>query len=214
MRELLVSVLLGFGLLASQGASASIIVFDNLGPGDTYSTGGYYFGHIFDDDYVNACSFVPSQTGEFDEIWSGMFRNTSYANEFTLALHADAAGLPGAVLWTASLVDVLVDYPDVSHVADINGPTITAGVTYWLLASNPATTQDFHYWYMNNTNDIGRYAISNDGGATWGTVHDIHPRFALRVGIDDGQPVIPEPATLLLCLGGTLLLAVRHRDRR
>lgn len=81
-----------------QSASAVVIAFNNLGPGDSYSYGGNWIGRLNGYNYVVGTEFIPTTSGSLDELWLGMFHEEGL-NEVTLALLSDHSGNPGSTLW-------------------------------------------------------------------------------------------------------------------
>jgi hypothetical protein len=188
-------------LTAIVSAEASDVVFNNLGPGDTYGITGWWFGRLPTGESYNpvAGDFIPAGSGNFNELWAGMMSWTGQ-NEVTLALLADNGGSPGVPLWQRTFDNQLTpQLGSLLHVADINGPYLTAGTRYWIQASTPDAAGTAQLWYANNQGDKGLVAVFPEG----------HPmelwqadRFALKVG------VVPEPSTvamlLAVALGGLL----------
>ena len=50
-------------LLATQVTMGGIVVYDNLGPDDTYASGGDWIGNLFNQWVVVAAQFEPSASG-------------------------------------------------------------------------------------------------------------------------------------------------------
>jgi hypothetical protein len=194
-------------LLASAPATASTVVFDNLGPSDSYGYSGDWFGRIEGAVPENplAGEFTPSSSGKFNEVWAAIWHQSGL-NEVTLALLTDNSGSPSAAIWQQTFFDQLGDdYGCVLHVANIEGPTLTAGTRYWLRASTPDVAGTVQAWYCNDQGDMGSRARWEDG-RLW--IFSNTERFALRVG------VVPEPSTLTnLGVGAISLLAWGWRRR-
>lgn len=199
--------LLGVGLSVCQAAFASTIVYNNLGPGDTYAGSGNWFGTGGTQYTIVAGQFVPTGSGLLFEISGGITYSTG-VNEFTLSLLADSAGAPGAELWSHTYYNALGS--SAFHAWNVQGPQLTAGTPYWLAATAPEDGSARHSWWVNNQSDYGPRALDVDHGG-W-TVYDASyvERFSMRIGV--GEPItIPEPATLLLCLGGVVFVVARLR---
>ena len=213
MRRIACLVITALALAACPAVWAGTIVFDNFGPGDTYDTGGWWFGNYTGGSVIGGADFTPSQSGVIGDIWTGMSSSVRPAT-ITMSLYTDAGNEPGTVLWSQTFVDAVDDWGSVTHLAVTSGPTITAGTLYWLIGLVPSEITNTVSWWQNVIDDKGIHAQSSDGGATWSvnTNPDLD-RETFRIGLDDGDP-IPLPGTLFLILTGGGVIAVSGRRRR
>ncbi|MGA2063243.1 MAG: PEP-CTERM sorting domain-containing protein [Thermoguttaceae bacterium] len=229
MRKLLARILLHaiailvMGIQITTSKAASTIVFDDLGPDDSYGNGGNWFGRsTFDFSYNPiATDFIPVGSGKVDELWLAMF---SYGgpNEVTLSILSNLSGYnqtgayPGNVIWQQTFTNQLGYHSgSILHLTDLDGPFLTAGTTYWLMASTPDTIGSQKAWWENNQDDegVGIFAWKEQNGSNprsdwniWYNGKDY--RRALRVG------VVPEPCTfILLCIGFISILTFARRKR-
>ncbi len=203
--------------LAPSCARADVL-FDNFAPGNTYLgnagwtliNGGPLQAHVED-----AAVF---------SVIGGSFYLTSLdlavghlfgPNVLHVYIHADAGGLPGAVLEQTTVIDQMPTMstsptlcPPPVHVPLAGTTLLTPGVSYWIHLSTDTTTDSWAAWNENTTGDIGLRADRWDGGP-W-TPHTGHPRGTFRVFGD----VVPAPGAAPITALGLGLLATRRRRAR
>jgi hypothetical protein len=197
-------------VLINYNVQASTIVFDNLGPSNTYGSSGYYMGAPGSDTnfFRIACDFYANDSGNLDELWTTMWSYfPSYPLEITLT--TDGSGIPGDPIWSTIIINKLGLYSSVLHLDGLNGPQITAGHRYWLTAELPSPVMGHvHNWENNALGDLGSVASSKNGGP-W----QLYGTNILRTGMRIG--VVPEPSTcILLGMGVMGLLAYAWQRRR
>jgi hypothetical protein len=196
--------LMVIGLLVAAPASAQTIVFDNM-PGDDYNPGT---GHTISgasspvgSDFDQGDQFMPSASGNLSDVWVAMGHVTGL-NEFELWLTDDAGGTPGTTLWSSGAIkDLMGPFGSLNppvHISVDGGPMLTAGSSYWLLASVADDT--WAAWNWNNIGDEGLHASRQNMGG-WGVGDGTRGAFRIAV---------PEPTTLMLLLGGLPLIRRRR----
>ena len=210
MRRITLFLLLAF---ASFSARADV-VYNNLGPGDTFSvTGGILIGP--DDgsfgDINQAASFSVGPTAHFlTNVVLGLGVTDTPAYPFVPAsvnvlVAKDAAGSPGTVLLTMPYA-ITTPGDQAITVYDAGSVMLAANENYWIIADAEG---EFHgSWRFNSLGYMGLTA-----GQTEGSSWNLRPNddmYALRV---EGNPVVPEPATLLLAILGLALLPRRRRKQ-
>ena len=182
-------------------ADAATVVFDNLAASPPYyQNGGGIIGTVGTQSFITGTSFTPNATGQLDELTLGLFY-VQGTNSVTLRLSPDVGGAPSSPIWQGSGTPAPA-YLQLMTMTGIAGPIINSGQQYWIeaLQSTPGT---LHAWDQNNQGDVGSIISGN-------VLYTNQLRYALRVGIVS----VPEPATCLLLVCGSLGLALSHRRRR
>ena len=186
-------------LTALAGSANAAVIFDNFGPGDTFSVGGRVVqgpgvGTI--GDVNQASSFT---VGPANHLLTSVSLGISVMNPpqdgpgpIDVVIAADAGGVPGASLRTLStnvgaVGDQVVTLPDDGTLE------LDANTTYWVIMDGEG---DFNgSWRFNTTGDIGLTAGQTEP-------HPWNPRapeerYALRV---EGDVAVPEPTAGILAL--------------
>jgi hypothetical protein len=183
----------GFLLLNVSSPSVAAIVYNNLGPDDSYNPniGWGVRPHL-----------TPSM--QFATTGSGLFSQLAIAvgNEFdstmTVYLQSDNNGVPGAILETLSfLVEDRFGSGGLQVISAAGTTFLTENTWYWL--TGLASTN--FGWYWNNTGAAGYTAYASEPfGLGWNNV-SVQTLSAFRIEVADPMSV-PEPA-----LGGWLVIA-------
>jgi len=200
-------VVLSCLILAFSPARAGVVAYDGIGPTDTGSGGGNWFGYLSGFYYTLAQKFTPTVDGALDGLDMTISPDMySEDRSYTIRLLADNANTPGTVLWETTADTWPVAEDALFHLEIPDGPTISAGQAYWVQADKPEVPNTAHDWDANVEGYKGSFAIYQDSSTGWEVWDNDNVR-GLRV------TVIPEPGTAGLLLAGTLLLR-RLRIRR
>ena len=197
---------LGLGLAVATTGSASTVVFDSIGSGTQFKSDGAWFGPPMS----AGAGFVSSGSGALEKIEMPLFvMNGAKPSAYTISLHSNGAGhIPGTSLWSETYT--YTDHPVAERTQSttfdiVNGPTLTAGQTYWVTGSMPdAATNSLGWCGMVGVDVPGLWAYnSNDGWASHGTTDAV---WGVRV------TAVPEPTCLAL-IGVTSGLLMSRRRR-
>jgi hypothetical protein len=195
-------------------AHADAILFSNLGPGDSVTTGGLGitgpFAPFSEPARDLASGFVAPSGGRLSSIdvplsWS------HGVNGGDVWFMSDIGGLPGTILesWHVTDLPPFSDVAELVTLASILRPKVKDGLTYWLAAS--ADDDTLLSWFVNSTGDTG--VASRHGDGPW-LVQDV-PALAFRVNKGPRQDgSVPEPGLLLLSGVGGLGFYARRMWRR
>lgn len=204
-------------ILLSVDARADVL-YNNFAPGDVYDLEyGWtlsYGGPLGGDAYEDAVAFTVTG-GDYYFDSADVAVNHFWGPDLVhFNLHADAAGVPGAVLDTTSASGVITPgTPSSPMTANFGGDIILHnGQTYWL-ALRTDETDAWLSWAFNVVNDFGLRAWQVNNGP-WNPVMGIpgtdSERGVFRI---NGSP-IPAPGMLtMLAIAGAIGLPSRHRRR-
>ncbi|TWT95219.1 hypothetical protein Pla108_33620 [Botrimarina colliarenosi] len=195
---------------AACGRSDAAVIFNNLGPGDSFSASGRIVqgpsvGTIGDVNQGSTFTVGPADA-YLTSVSLGVSVNSSPSvgtGPIDVKIAADAGGSPGAILRTLSTSlgstgDQLVTLPDDGSLL------LSAGATYWVLMDGEG---DFDgSWRFNDTGDIGVTAGQSEPNP-W-NVRPPEERYALRV---DGRVAVPEPTAVVLALLGAVAAGTTRR---
>ncbi len=207
----LIGAFVGLAMMGMAGtANASVIAYDNFGPGDSYQGGS---GWTINSTVTQGMFFSPSSSGFLSELIVAFAVSAGSAplQPIQLTLQADNSGSPGSILETIN-VTVTVSFSEGNN----NSPTqgFAAGTTfldsslgYWLVAFS--STGINIPWNFNSISDFGLKALSTSGtGGPW-NVSSPETLGAFRVLVN-----VPEPSTLAIFALGLAGLGFVARRRR
>ena len=203
---------LGLGLAVATTVSASAVAFDSIRDGTTFESSGQWFGAY--PTVSNPCGlgFASLASGAVDKIEMSLFvMNGEPPAQYTISLCANASNnTPGTQLWTQTY-----DWSDHPVTGDatgtafdvVNGPTLEAGQTYWIVGSAPTPTNpdggNALAWNpLQGVTVAGRYA--GYYSEAWHDAMVLDQSYGLRV------TAVPEP-TCLAIIGVTSGLLMSRR---
>ena len=195
---LIMSVALTLGNLCASAANGGTI-FSDFGPGDTYNlaagpgVGGS--AGAFGVNVLEGAAFTAGLTGTLSEIDAPFF-NQGWPGIFNFELHADdGTGKIGALLESFDNVGPATPAGGIFSVYSSLHPILTAGSTYWLIAT-PADTSTAVYWNENSIPSFGTTYEDVNGTGNY-SANSLLPAFRVL-----GASAVPEPSSLMLGLAG------------
>jgi len=212
--------LLGLMAGAAGDARADVVLYNDFGPGNTYSSG--YFGMSGPlsapgtSDTANGF-IVPGAVGTSYTLTSITLAVAliSGENVLNVALMSDYNGLPGAVIESfqftnaMSLVTPNPTFPPLEVDSTLH-PVLQAGNRYWLAAFGTGDQQAV--WYANDIGAlrIGAYTVSS---GIWQSAPSPQPAAAFCI---EGDAITtPEPSTLVsACIAGLMGLGYAWLRRK
>jgi len=214
----LILPLIAFALAAASSAGAQIVVFNNFGPGDAYSTSlGWPEGTAFGTSYIQGEQFMPSASGKLDkiELALGLISGTNFAKVY---LVGDSSGQPdtGNVLesWTTTSMGPFgsnnppLVFPSVAH------PMLGNGTPYWIYVDATGNTPiTYAVWNWNSTNGTGNHAKSTNSGVTWFVANGTQGAFRVTVQSPGGATPVPA-APVVSAIGAAVYGVCFFRKRR
>lgn len=196
------------------GSKAQTTIYDNLGPGNSYTGNGGRIiagseAYPLSAPFIPAMPFVPSENMDLSQILIALTWDSQGTNAVTVTLNSDDTGVPGTTIiesWsltglpafgsTSTTVQTLSSSSDVF---------LSGGTTYWLLAS-PSTPNTQAVWNLNSTGASGTYASFAVG--SWYSYSGTLGAFTV-----EGTPLapVPEPSSYILLGSGLIALLLLRR---
>lgn len=202
----LTGLLLASLVLTIVPAKADTIYDDLTG---AIAHGGYVFGQYSPGTtYVIGAAFTPGQNYRFDQ-FQGLLSLSQGVNDAVISLYADSGNVPGTLLESWHLVNVLTSAAAGVTLNSVSYPALVGGQQYWITASMADPTSTGVWWINDNVRGI--YTASLNGGAFTPGFSALFQAFSVS-----GTPTAaPEPANVGLALLGTIVLAFcLYRKRR
>jgi 6-phosphogluconolactonase (cycloisomerase 2 family) len=160
-------------------AASTITIFSDLN--GTATPGGYIIGQYSPgNSFVIGAAFTPiRQTYTLSQI-QALLSFGSGVNSMVLSLHQDSGGVPGELLESWSLDDVLGTAPSIITLDSVRHPTLRAGQQYWITAA------------MVEPTSVGVWWINYIGGACCGSPEEVQ---GISTGSHNGGPFTPGTPT-------------------
>jgi hypothetical protein len=119
-------IILAFSF-AMGGLFAGPVLYTDLGPGDSFGTGGGGFGS--GGGSFNGTTFVATASGVLGEVLVGLYTDSPSPGELTIGLYASLADQPGALLesWTATFPPVQFGSLSLTTLVSSQNPFVSGG---------------------------------------------------------------------------------------
>lgn len=204
------SLALAVVITAFCSTSHADVVFNNFGPGDSFTGGGLILqgpgvGSI--GDVNQAAAFTVGPTGAYltgIDIGITAGGPGPSTGPIDIVLAADAAGLPGAALQN-SIVNVTTTGQQIASAGYPGTLLLAPNTTYWVIADAEGSFDGG--WDFNSIGETGPTAGQSEG-FPW-SLHNPEQRFVFRV---EGR-LIPEPVSSLLLMSGVAGMTLGFRRR-
>lgn len=211
MKSLASAIISAMALCAMSTPSAALVVYNNLGPGDSFNPNiGWAVEHNL---WTPSMSFTTSDGGYLSQVSIAVFKyDTRFDSSIQLYLHANEGlsfgGSPGAILETMHL-NVAGNNPGVQIATALGTTLLTEHTVYWLTA----TSLSQYGWNYNDTGALGYTTVTQGPiGGAWAN-SSFQTLAAFKVRVADAAQSVPEPGTFSLLIMALLGLA-RSAGRR
>ena len=193
------------GALCGAHACYATVIHDSFAPGHGYQpSSGWSVQQNGSSRTDHAMRFTPATGGVVDTIDVAV-THISGQNRVTLDLLTSVNGLPAVSLASWTLSNAMAEYGTNNAPVTFSNTNpalaLTAGQTYWLMASTPNGTQAA--WNLNSIN-LTEVLAQRQNGGSWSLFNGQSGAFDMDVS------TVPTPAVLSL-FGAAGLLAARRR---
>jgi hypothetical protein len=179
-------------VLALAAASPAVVIYDTLGPGDTYQNSHWDVNY----EQSIATPFHVSSAGVLSLVKIAL----SFApTDYTIAVREGGATVPGATLYSWTFLSDQTG-PGVYSLSPSGNVSMPVG-DYYIVAESPASWGGG--WLMNNTGFTGPFSYKLDDN--WNSFNGATGAMLIDVN------AVPEPATVAALGLGTLTLLRRRR---
>ncbi|HEX3745808.1 MAG TPA: RHS repeat-associated core domain-containing protein [Bryobacteraceae bacterium] len=171
--------------------SSPVTIFSDLT--GTFTPGGYIVGQYSPGNTftIGAAFSVVGQNYTLNLIQT-LMSFSSGVNNMNVGLYTDSGGIPGTLLESWSLVNVLPPAPSIITLTSVVNPILMAGQRYWITAAMADPTS-VGVWWINAIGDgLQGFASSSLNGATFtpgaNTVFGFHAFAVAGIGSSSNVP--------------------------
>ncbi len=199
------------GIALSSAPVTADVLYNTFGPGDSFDSGTVMIiGGPYPFNQVVAASFLTSVTANVTDAVLALQHQNGANFPVDLYILSDASGSPGSTVMSLHQLGVIDDIPGLVTFACYSDCQLTAG-TYWLVGRDISDNTQQAWSHVPEGGPATIIAYNQVGSLTGPWVTAELPELAFRI---NGEPSVPEPASLLLlgpAVAGLLLMARRRR---
>ncbi|MGB7157160.1 MAG: choice-of-anchor R domain-containing protein [Tepidisphaeraceae bacterium] len=194
--------------------ASAAVVYNNLGPGDTFNTGSSYditsqpANNNLDLDRAMPFTVPGGATYQLDAIRLAASNplNNPGEQRLDISVRLDAAGSPGAILESFAVDLPPPLFTGVVSAKSTTNPLLLAGTQYWVVAS-AGFPNSWLGWHLNDQGATGTLRTQTNNSGVWS------PSFSTTLGAFHVEGIaIPEPSGLLpLCAAALGLFVLRRK---
>lgn len=194
MKRALSLAILAIMFVMCFGIANADVIYDSM-PGNVYDMGqgGTISGSETFPGTIYTAQFFTVSGGDFtlDSVEIAARPIAAESSWVNLYILADNSGTPGSIIENLGTIEI---FDGVYQFNSTTNPLLQDGTGYWI-AGYPGADSSWSMWCQTSGPLVGTYAF-NEGNGWYTFVGAID---SMRI---NGTPVVPEPSSILMLLGG------------